>query len=86
MSKRIGLTKSTLISITANDEDRVVSNMLNVLKRHDSCKGITAPETYRRVILRGLTVIFEEILEQKEQQEKESSERQNELQGKLFEE
>lgn len=83
MSRRIGLTQSNTISITVYDSDRIVSNMLNCLKKHYSKQGVNSPEMYRILLMKGITARFDELMT--EQEEKESNSEIEILQKDLFE-
>lgn len=83
MSRRIGLTKSNTISITVYDSDRIVSDMLNCLKKHYSKQGVNSPEMYRILLMKGITARFDELM--MEQEEKENNSETEDLQKDLFE-
>lgn len=79
--RRIGLKSNATISITVNDEDRTVSRLWEMVKKYHSGQKITAAETARKVIMRGLTAELEEIMLATSNARREENES---LQGRLF--
>lgn len=79
--RRIGMKDRATVSITVNDEDRVISDLWETVKKYYSRKKITAAQTARKVLLRALLAEVEEItLATANIMEKE----QERLQGRLF--
>lgn len=79
--KPIGLKNRAKISIAVNDEDRTVSRLWELVKKHYSAQKITAAETAHKVIMRGLTAELEEIMLATSNARREENES---LQGRLF--
>ena len=59
---KIGLKNGEKIYLAVNDEDRILSRQLEIIKKHDSKQKISAAETYRRILMRGITHIIEDML------------------------
>lgn len=80
--RRIGLKHRATVSIAVNDADRAVSGMWESVKKYYSHKKITAAETARKVLLRGLLAEIEDITFKQNAVAQNEQER---LQGRLFE-
>ena len=80
--RRIGLKKRATVSIAVNDDDRVISDLWETVKKYYSHKKITAAQTARKVFLRGLLAEVEEITLKQNAVAQNEQER---LQGRLFE-
>ena len=78
--RRIGLKNRATVSIAVNDADRAVSGMWETVKKYYSNQKITAAETARKVLLRGLLAEVEEIMLRQNAVAKD----ENRDQGRLF--
>lgn len=80
--RKMGEGKTFYVTLTAQDKDKHISHLWEIVKKYYSQSGESASVTCARVMLKGLTAEVDEILIKKNQTAKEELDRK---QGDLFE-